>query len=128
MLITRLGTKAFLNSLTDPLSGLRLGDFVGGALTDVVRATGSEWQVSEGGTGVGKSLAYHAAAIPFVMERAAGGDKEPVVVSTRTKLLQDQLLHKDRRDSPLPSKENLADSFVILLHSIYSSIFVLANI
>jgi len=49
----------------------------------------------EGGTGVGKSLAYLAAAIPFAMERAAGGIHEPVVISTRTKLLQDQLLHKD---------------------------------
>jgi len=49
----------------------------------------------EGGTGVGKSLAYLAAAIPFAMERAAGGNRDPVVVSTRTKLLQDQLLEKD---------------------------------
>ena len=49
----------------------------------------------EGGTGVGKSLAYLAAAIPFAMERAAGGIREPLVISTRTKLLQDQLLHKD---------------------------------
>jgi len=49
----------------------------------------------EGGTGVGKSLAYLAAAIPFAMERAAGGVHEPVVISTRTKLLQDQLLAKD---------------------------------
>jgi ATP-dependent DNA helicase DinG len=49
----------------------------------------------EGGTGVGKSLAYLAAAIPFAMERAAAGEREPVVVSTRTKLLQDQLLRKD---------------------------------
>jgi len=72
----------------------------------------------EGGTGVGKSLAYLAAAIPFAMreaERAAsGGDSRraqraegersrvlaaerprPVVISTRTKLLQDQLLSKD---------------------------------
>jgi Rad3-related DNA helicase len=49
----------------------------------------------EGGTGVGKSLAYLAAAIPFAIERAAGGIREPVVVSTRTKLLQDQLLQKD---------------------------------
>ncbi len=49
----------------------------------------------EGGTGVGKSLAYLAAAIPFAIERAAGGVHEPVVVSTRTKLLQDQLLGKD---------------------------------
>jgi ATP-dependent DNA helicase DinG len=47
----------------------------------------------EGGTGVGKSFAYLAAAIPFVL--GSGGDREPLVVSTRTKLLQDQLLHKD---------------------------------
>ncbi len=49
----------------------------------------------EGGTGVGKSLAYLAAAIPYAIERAEGGIREPVVVSTRTKLLQDQLLGKD---------------------------------
>lgn len=49
----------------------------------------------EGGTGVGKSLAYLAAVIPFAMERAAGGVREPIVISTRTKLLQDQLLEKD---------------------------------
>ncbi len=49
----------------------------------------------EGGTGVGKSLAYLAAAIPFAMQRAAGGVRDPVVISTRTKLLQDQLLNKD---------------------------------
>ena len=49
----------------------------------------------EGGTGVGKSLAYLAAAIPFAMERAAGGVRDPVVISTRTRLLQDQLLIKD---------------------------------
>jgi ATP-dependent DNA helicase DinG len=49
----------------------------------------------EGGTGSGKSLAYLAAAIPFAIERAEGGVREPLVVSTRTKLLQDQLLAKD---------------------------------
>ncbi len=49
----------------------------------------------EGGTGVGKSLAYLAAAIPFVMAAEARGEKVPVVVATRTKLLQDQLLAKD---------------------------------
>lgn len=49
----------------------------------------------EGGTGVGKSLAYLAAAIPFVMTRAGAARREPLVVSTRTKLLQDQLLRKD---------------------------------
>ncbi|HIF94570.1 MAG: helicase C-terminal domain-containing protein [Myxococcales bacterium] len=49
----------------------------------------------EGGTGVGKSLAYLTAVIPFAMENAAKGNREPVVLSTRTKLLQDQLLRKD---------------------------------
>ncbi|NNL64716.1 MAG: hypothetical protein HKP30_00600, partial [Myxococcales bacterium] len=49
----------------------------------------------EGGTGVGKSLAYLSAAIPFVMARAEKGETSPVVISTRTKLLQDQLLAKD---------------------------------
>ena len=49
----------------------------------------------EGGTGVGKSLAYLAAVIPFAIERAAGGVHDPIVVSTKTKLLQDQLLGKD---------------------------------
>ena len=49
----------------------------------------------EGGTGVGKSLAYLAAAIPFAAERAAGGVRDPVIVSTRTKVLQDQLLRHD---------------------------------
>ncbi len=47
----------------------------------------------EGGTGVGKSLAYLAAAIPWVMSRRE--EREPVVISTRTKLLQDQLMGKD---------------------------------
>jgi len=54
----------------------------------------------EGGTGVGKSLAYLAALIPFAVERSqaaeARGERfHPLVVSTRTKLLQDQLLSKD---------------------------------
>ncbi|MCH2169451.1 hypothetical protein MK489_01595 [Myxococcota bacterium] len=49
----------------------------------------------EGGTGVGKSLAYLAAAIPFAVERADGGVREPIAISTRTKLLQDQLMVKD---------------------------------
>jgi len=49
----------------------------------------------EGGTGVGKSLAYLAAAIPFAVLRAEQGIRSPIVISTRTKLLQDQLLGKD---------------------------------
>jgi Rad3-related DNA helicase len=49
----------------------------------------------EGGTGVGKSLAYLAAAIPFAVERAEQGQRDPIVISTRTKLLQDQLVEND---------------------------------
>jgi ATP-dependent DNA helicase DinG len=49
----------------------------------------------EGGTGVGKSLAYLAAAIPFAVSRCEEARAEPVMISTKTKLLQDQLLGKD---------------------------------
>ncbi len=49
----------------------------------------------EGGTGVGKSLAYLAAAIPFAVSVREGSENVPVVISTRTKLLQDQLTEKD---------------------------------
>ena len=49
----------------------------------------------EGGTGVGKSLAYLSAIIPFVAQQKQIGVREPIVISTRTKLLQDQLLRKD---------------------------------
>jgi ATP-dependent DNA helicase DinG len=48
--------------------------------------------LAEGGTGVGKSLAYLSAAIPFAM---TSGERAPVVVSTKTKLLQDQLVGRD---------------------------------
>ena len=51
--------------------------------------------LAEGGTGVGKSLAYLAAAIPFAIEREEAGERGPVLVSTRTKLLQDQLVGRD---------------------------------
>ncbi len=51
--------------------------------------------LAEGGTGVGKSLAYLAAAIPFAMEADASGELVPILISTRTKLLQDQLMDKD---------------------------------
>jgi ATP-dependent DNA helicase DinG len=51
--------------------------------------------LAEGGTGVGKSLAYLAAAIPFAIEQEAAGDSAPVLISTRTKLLQDQLVGRD---------------------------------
>jgi ATP-dependent DNA helicase DinG len=46
----------------------------------------------EGGTGVGKSLAYLAAAIPFATRFPSSC---PLAISTRTKLLQDQLLARD---------------------------------
>ena len=51
--------------------------------------------LAEGGTGVGKSLAYLAAAIPFAMQRDADGERGPILISTRTKLLQDQLVGRD---------------------------------
>lgn len=51
--------------------------------------------LAEGGTGVGKSLAYLAAVIPFAMRRSEKRHRGPIVISTRTKLLQDQLLEKD---------------------------------
>src|SRR5205085_5085237 len=46
--------------------------------------------VGEAGTGIGKTLAYLAAAIPFA--RHTG---QQVVISTSSKLLQTQLLEKD---------------------------------
>jgi ATP-dependent DNA helicase DinG len=51
--------------------------------------------LAEGGTGVGKSLAYLAAAIPFAIQQAEAGEGAPILISTRTKLLQDQLVGRD---------------------------------
>jgi ATP-dependent DNA helicase DinG len=51
--------------------------------------------LAEGGTGVGKSLAYLAAAIPFAIEQEEEGARGPVLISTKTKLLQDQLVGRD---------------------------------
>jgi ATP-dependent DNA helicase DinG len=51
---------------------------------------GSTVVAGEAGTGIGKTLAYLAAAIPFARHRG-----EQVVVSTSSKLLQTQLLEKD---------------------------------
>lgn len=48
--------------------------------------------VVEAGTGVGKSLAY---LIPAVLARRDDPDCGPIVVSTATKVLQDQLYFKD---------------------------------
>ncbi|MFN2375100.1 MAG: helicase C-terminal domain-containing protein, partial [Candidatus Binatia bacterium] len=58
---------------------------------DCFAATGGKSVVAgEAGTGIGKTLAYLSAAIPFA--RHTG---EQVVVSTSSKLLQTQLLEKD---------------------------------
>jgi ATP-dependent DNA helicase DinG len=51
--------------------------------------------LAEGGTGVGKSLAYLAAAIPFAIQQEDAEESAPVLISTRTKLLQDQLVGRD---------------------------------
>ncbi len=48
--------------------------------------------VVEAGTGVGKSLAY---LIPAVLARREDPDCGPIVISTATKVLQDQLFYKD---------------------------------
>jgi ATP-dependent DNA helicase DinG len=46
--------------------------------------------LSEAGTGIGKTLAYLAAAIPFAVKTG-----EQVIISTSSKMLQTQLLEKD---------------------------------
>ena len=51
---------------------------------------GQTVHVCEAGTGIGKTLAYLAVAIPFARERG-----EQVIVSTSSKLLQRQLMEKD---------------------------------
>ena len=45
-----------LNILTQPVSQLVVGDFVGQSLSDVVRDAGGEWQVSEAGTAPWRTL------------------------------------------------------------------------
>jgi hypothetical protein len=45
-----------VNTLTQPISQLGFGHFVSLTLTDVVRASGSEWQVSKGGTSFWETL------------------------------------------------------------------------
>ena len=51
---------------------------------------GKSVRVREAGTGIGKTLAYLAVAIPFARE-----SREPVIISTSSKLLQTQLIEKD---------------------------------
>ena len=51
---------------------------------------GKSIRLAEAGTGIGKTLAYLAVAIPFA--RKTG---EQVIISTATKLLQSQLIEKD---------------------------------
>ncbi|MBI5832585.1 MAG: hypothetical protein HZB16_09810 [Armatimonadetes bacterium] len=52
--------------------------------------SGGELLLAEAGTGTGKSLAYLAPAVMFAVE-----NKTPVVISTATRNLQDQLFGKD---------------------------------
>ena len=54
--------------------------------------TESRHLVVEAGTGVGKSLAY---LIPAVLARRADPKRGPIIISTATKVLQDQLFTKD---------------------------------
>ena len=65
--------------------------------------------VVEAGTGVGKSLAY---LIPAVLARHADPDCGPIVISTATKVLQDQLLHKD-----VPAVQELLAPFGITFNA-----------
>lgn len=51
--------------------------------------------LAEGGTGVGKSLAYLSAAIPYAMQHREPENDAPLVIATRTKFLQDQLMEQD---------------------------------
>ena len=51
---------------------------------------GKSVRVMEAGTGIGKTLAYLAVAIPFARE-----SREPVIISTSSKVLQTQLIEKD---------------------------------
>lgn len=97
-----------------------------------IRSTGSRWEhrpgqqamavavfkalaerrhlVVEAGTGVGKSLAY---LIPAVLARRADPDCGPIIISTATKVLQDQLFFKD-----VPAVQNLLAPFGITFDAI----------
>ena len=66
--------------------------------------------IVEAGTGVGKSLAY---LIPAVLARRDDPDCGPIVISTATKVLQDQLLHKD-----VPAVQDLLAPFGITFNAI----------
>lgn len=66
--------------------------------------------IVEAGTGVGKSLAY---LIPAVLARRDDPDCGPIVISTATKVLQDQLLHKD-----VPAVQELLAPFGISFNAV----------
>ena len=66
--------------------------------------------VVEAGTGVGKSLAY---LIPAVLARRADPDCGPIIISTATKVLQDQLFFKD-----VPAVQELLAPFGITFDAI----------
>lgn len=71
---SRQGQVELANRVHDCLAGVR-GKSVG---------------LTEAGTGIGKTLAYLAAAIPFAIKTG-----EQVIISTSSKMLQTQLLEKD---------------------------------
>ena len=64
---------------------------------------------AEGGTGVGKSFAYLIASVsPSIRQaRAERGDVGPLVISTSTKVLQDQIWEKDVPDILKATGQNL---------------------
>ena len=66
--------------------------------------------VVEAGTGVGKSLAY---LIPAVLARHTDPDCGPIIISTATKVLQDQLFFKD-----VPAVQQLLAPFGITFDAI----------
>lgn len=72
--------------------------------------TGRHHLAVEAGTGVGKSLAY---LIPAVLARHADPDCGPIVISTATKVLQDQLFFKD-----VPAVQELLAPYGIAFNAI----------
>ena len=81
-------------------------------MADAIGAAFAERQhlVVEAGTGVGKSLAY---LIPAILARRADPDCGPIVISTATKVLQDQLFFKD-----VPAVQELLAPFGISFDAI----------
>ncbi len=81
-------------------------------MASAISAALSERQhlVVEAGTGVGKSLAY---LMPAVLARHTDPDCGPIIISTATKVLQDQLFFKD-----VPAVQQLLAPFGITFDAI----------